>query len=414
MLDAGRRARRPRRALPRERHRVPRGDARGVQAARRADQRQLPLRRGRAAVPASTTPTWSACSTTDEFAAAVEAIRADAARRSAGGSPSTTAPYDGADRPDEVGYEDALAVVAERAFGPGRATTPTCIYTGGTTGMPKGVVWRQEDAFFACIGGGDPMRLAGPVDEPAEVLDRIIDGTFVFLPVAPLMHAAGQWTSLSWLFAGGKVVLLPGLARPGSRCGSTDRATRASTCITVVGDRGGAAARRRVGRARPLRRVVAVLGRLGRRAADAVAQAPARRDPARTSAIVDGFGSSETGAQGSQRARGRRRRRRRRHARSRPTATRPWCSTRPRCTPVEPGSDVVGRVALRGHIPQGYYNDPEKTAADVRRGRRPALGAHRRHGHRRGRRHDHAARPRLGVHQHRAARRSSPRRSRRC
>ena len=42
------------------------------------------------------------------------------------------------------------------------------IYTGGTTGMPKGVVWRQEDAFFACIGGGDPMRLPGPVDEPGE------------------------------------------------------------------------------------------------------------------------------------------------------------------------------------------------------------------------------------------------------
>ena len=42
------------------------------------------------------------------------------------------------------------------------------IYTGGTTGMPKGVVWRQEDAFFACIGGGDPMRLNGPVDAPHE------------------------------------------------------------------------------------------------------------------------------------------------------------------------------------------------------------------------------------------------------
>ena len=38
------------------------------------------------------------------------------------------------------------------------------IYTGGTTGMPKGVVWRQEDAFYACIGGGDPMPHAGPVE----------------------------------------------------------------------------------------------------------------------------------------------------------------------------------------------------------------------------------------------------------
>ncbi len=40
------------------------------------------------------------------------------------------------------------------------------VYTGGTTGMPKGVVWRQEDAFYACFGGGDWMRM-NPIKEPA-------------------------------------------------------------------------------------------------------------------------------------------------------------------------------------------------------------------------------------------------------
>ena len=40
------------------------------------------------------------------------------------------------------------------------------VYTGGTTGMPKGVVWRQEDAFYSCFGGGDWMRI-DPIKEPA-------------------------------------------------------------------------------------------------------------------------------------------------------------------------------------------------------------------------------------------------------
>ncbi len=78
------------------------------------------------------------------------------------------------------------------------------------------MVWTQEDAFYACIGGGDPTRQSGGVTDPAELVDRIMDAPVVFLPVAPLMHAAGQWTSLSWLFCGGTVVLLPGLARPGA------------------------------------------------------------------------------------------------------------------------------------------------------------------------------------------------------
>src|SRR5690606_37331445 len=80
----------------------------------------------------------------------------------------------------------------------------------------------------------DPMRLAGAVDEPGQLLDRIMDGTFVFLPVAPLMHAAGQWTSLSWLFCGGTVVLLPGSLDP-ERVWRTIEAEHVNL-ITIVGD----------------------------------------------------------------------------------------------------------------------------------------------------------------------------------
>ena len=55
-----------------------------------------------------------------------------------------------------VDYECALAAtVAWRDFAPRSADDLYCVYTGGTTGMPKGVLWRHEDIFFAGMGGGD-------------------------------------------------------------------------------------------------------------------------------------------------------------------------------------------------------------------------------------------------------------------
>ncbi len=40
-----------------------------------------------------------------------------------------------------------------------------CVYTGGTTGMPKGVLWRHEDIFFAAMGGGDPLALGNVITD---------------------------------------------------------------------------------------------------------------------------------------------------------------------------------------------------------------------------------------------------------
>jgi fatty-acyl-CoA synthase len=258
--------------------------------------------------------------------------------------------------PGAVDYETALA--AASAAKPDVETSPDdlyILYTGGTTGMPKGVLWRSADIYMAAMGGrrSDGRELAS-LDEAVEYASA--GGKLRAVIGPPLMHGAAQWGTFITLGMGSPVVFPdePRRFDPHAFLSAIER-EKGVTC-TIVGD----------AFARPLLDQLAarsydlssllVVGSGGAPLSTAHKREILERIPHVT--VMDSIGSSETGAQASN-----------------PSNKSTGVSTgdfRPLAGAgvvsedltrvLAPGDGELGWFAQRGRVPLGYLGDAEKTA----------------------------------------------------
>ena len=210
---------------------------------------------------------------------------------------------DGSDAPvpdAAIPYEDALAGASPARDFEGRSSDDRYIaYTGGTTGLPNGVIWRHEDIFFASMGGGDPTRTEGVITAPEQLRERVLPVPPVQVITAPLMHVSGHWGAFSALFSGTTIAMPePG---PFDPVAVLDFAARVgANVITLVGD----------AMMRPLAELVEQhpgrwdLGGLFVLASGGALLSSSTKDLVRrvlpSVIVVDGFGSTETGIAASE------------------------------------------------------------------------------------------------------------------
>ncbi|MBP6700929.1 MAG: acyl-CoA synthetase [Halioglobus sp.] len=135
-----------------------------------------------------------------------------------------------------VEYERALeGQSAVRDFAERSDNDLFILYTGGTTGMPKGVMWPHKNVFFAAMGGGGWFHPDGAITSPEQIADRVGDFAIVGMALAPLMHGACWWYACIQLLAGNTVVLNPARSLVGEDVWDIVARDKVNA-VTIVGD----------------------------------------------------------------------------------------------------------------------------------------------------------------------------------
>lgn len=252
-------------------------------------------------------------------------------------------------------YEAALAAASPERDFPGRSPDDHYIvYTGGTTGMPKGVIWRHEDII---LGAMNALRMGAPIERPEQLGEEAAASPFPMRLTAlgPMMHGGGQWVMGNAYVGGGTLVLYTGKKFDAHAIWDLVERAKANS-VSTIGD----------AMARPLAEAlldpngpshdVSSVVSIGNGGAPLSAKVREQLRAALPNAIIlDSYGASETGAAGAKMDEGE-------------------GYSAPR---FQAGPDVavldddgrrcevgeVGKLARSGYIPLGYYKDEKKTAA---------------------------------------------------
>ncbi|MFF2929227.1 acyl-CoA synthetase [Streptomyces mirabilis] len=240
----------------------------------------------------------------------------------------------------------------ERGFPPRSADDQFIIYTGGTTGMPKGVMWRQEDLFFSGLGGGAPT--GEPVTKPEELAERVAAGGegITFFPTPPLMHGTSTLTAFIGFNFGQRVVIHRKFA-PEEVLRTVER--ERVTSMSLVGD---AMLRPLIDALRGPMKGTDCSSMFSVSSSGAIMSETVReqfQSLVPNVMLLNNYGSSESGFNGTATADSGAGQGFRLRVNSRTQVVDPATYE-----PVAVGEP--GRVAQRGHVPLGYYNDPKKTA----------------------------------------------------
>ena len=254
-------------------------------------------------------------------------------------------------------YEAVAEGSPERDFGTRSADDIYLLYTGGTTGFPKGVMWRHEDIYRVLLGGTDFATGEFVADEYDHAKQAAAGPPMIRYPIPPMIHGATQSATWMALFTGGTVLLSPEF--------DADAVWRAieEHKVNLLFFTGDAMARPLLDALEGSERDLSSLFLLSSTAA---LFSPSLKErflellPNRV--ITDSIGSSETGFGGTSVV-----------AKGQSGGGGPRVTIDKRTVVLDddgnevvPGSGVRGILAKRGNIPVGYFKDEKKTAETFR------------------------------------------------